>query len=193
MSVFDKHGGAGTAVPKDKGDKHRSQIMVAGTILLVLIAYMTYVKTKTNKAAGDKGATVAPGSDYSPDMPTATSIPSGNAAPQTTVPFAAPTDTTGGVPIPQTSGTPTIGAPSQTVPPVTTPPTSAPTAQAAAPVQAPSTVPAVAKATAYHPASNPALANPVVAKHPDGAAALPGGAGFTPLGAVTHASVAKKG
>jgi hypothetical protein len=184
VSVFDKHTATTPTESKSvKGDRHRSQILIGVTVLLVLIAYMTYVKTKNNKAAGSGGATVSPtqGQDYTSPMPTATNTPSGGAAPQTTTPFAAPTDTTGGAPIPQTSGTPTIGAPSGTVPPVTTSPSAA--AAAAAPTVS---APSVATPVAYHPASAPALIAPVVTPHPTGSAALPGGTGFTPLGATIH-------
>ena len=195
MSVFDKHTTAAPESKGVKGDRHRSQIMVGATILLVLIAYFTLVKSKNSKAAGSGGATISPtqGQDYSSPMPTATNTPSGGAAPQTTTPFAAPTDTTGGAPIPQTSGTPTIGAPSGTVPPVTTSPSAtaaaaAPTTPSAAAAAAAPTTPApnVATATAYHPASNPALIAPLATPHPTGSAALPGGTGFTPLGATIH-------
>ena len=199
MSVFDKHtAGAPAEKPAVKGDRHRSQIMVAGTILLVLIAYMTYVKTKANKSAGSGGATVSPttGQQYSSPMPTATDVPSGNASPTTTVPYAAPTDTTGGNPIPQTSGTPTTRAPSQTVPPVTSTPAAAAAAKTpAAPVQATTTTttPAQTTPSAYHPASSPALIAPLATPHPNGAASLPGGAGFTPLGSTVHpVTVSKK-
>jgi hypothetical protein len=165
-----------------KGDKRRQQLVIAGTFALVLIAYLTYRKMQSgNKANADGGATVTPATGNPEAMPmtTATNVPSGNAAPETTVPFAMPTDTTGGGAIPQTSGTPSVGAPSSTVPEVKPPapvgpPTGSPQAQTPTP----------------HPAAHPALSKPVVKPHANGAAALPGGGGYASLVALDHPTTA---
>ena|ERR1035437_3109304 len=166
-----------------KGDKHRQQIIVGASVILVLLAYLTYRKMKS----GQGGGTVSPSSGAPiPAMPvqTGTNIPSGTAAQQTTTPYAAPTDTTGGGSIPVTSGTPTQGAPSSTVPPVTpapqTAPSTAPTTTAT-PGQAQSATP-----PAGHPAGHPALFAPVVPPHGNGAPLMPGGAGFPSIGSQPH-------
>jgi hypothetical protein len=159
-----------------KGDKRRQQIMVGASIALVLLGYLTYRKMKSGQANGSGGATVTPATSAVPALPltTGTDIPSGSAAPTTTTPFAAPTDTTGGGSIPVTSGTPSVGAPSSTVPPVTTPPPAVPATSTPAPVVPSKPTQAVTPPAAAHPA----LLAPVVTPHPVGlsttAATLPG-------------------
>jgi hypothetical protein len=175
----DEHKGP-AAAKGPKGDKRRQQIMVGASIALVLLGYLTYRKMK----AGQGGGTVSPATSAVPALPleTATNIPSGTAAPATTTPFAAPTDTTGGGSIPVTSGTPVVGAPSSTVPPVSTTPVTpaAPATKAATPAPAQSVTPA----PAGHPAGHPALFAPVVTPHPSGMSTV----AATPLPGQTHPS-----
>lgn len=124
-------------------DKHRQQLIIGGTIALVLIAYLTYRKM------GAKGGQAATGSPPGVNPPTtATNVPSGTPAADTTVPFAAPTDTTGGGTIQTGSTTNAPGAPSSTI----------------APTQAQVVTPTPS------PAGHPALINPLAPPHPVGQA-----------------------
>jgi serine/threonine-protein kinase len=170
-----------------KGDKHRQQIIVGASIVLVLLAYLTYRRMKS----GQGGGTVSPTSTAPiPAMPvqTGTNIPSGTAAQQTTTPYAAPTDTTGGGNIPVTSGTPTQGAPSSTVPPVTPAPQTSPST---APTSTATTGQAQSVTPTPHPAGSPALTAPLAAPHPTGAPLMPGGAGFTPINSQAHPATSR--
>jgi hypothetical protein len=134
-----------------KADKHRQQLIIGGTFALVLIAYLTYKKMGK---AGGQAATGSP-----PGVTTATNVPSGAAAPDTTVPFAAPTDTTGGGTIQTGSSTNAPGAPSATK------------AQGNQPTPAPSPIKAPQAQSVTpspSPAGHPALVNPLAPKHPVG-------------------------
>lgn len=145
-----------------KGDKRRQQLLIGGTIALVLIAYLTYRKMKSGSGGGTVSSTGTPAGVVMPPAATGTNVPSGQAAPQTTVPFAAPTDTTGGGSIPVTSGTPVVGAPSSTMP----------TQVAATPAAGPATGTPAAQAQSVtptpHPAGSPALTAPLATPHPTG-------------------------
>jgi hypothetical protein len=140
-------GGAG------KADKHRQQLIIGGTFALVLIAYLTY--KKMGKGGGAPSG--APG--VNPPT-TATDVPSGTPAPDTTVPFAAPTDTTGGGTIQTGSSTNAPGAPSATK------------AQGTPPTPAPIKAPQAQSITppTPHPAGHPALIKPLAPSHPIGQA-----------------------
>jgi hypothetical protein len=141
-------------------DKHRQQLIIGGTLTLVLIAYLTYRKT------GKGGGTTVVSPGVNPQT-TATNVPSGSAAPDTTVPYAAPTDTTGGGTIQTGSSTNAPGAPSATKA-QGTPPTP--------PVVVPTTPPQAQSAPTPHPAAHPALKAPLAPSHPQGAkdAGMPG-------------------
>ena len=108
-------------VVKGNGDKRRQQLVIGGTLALVLIAYLTYRKMGKGGGAAASGAPAG--------VTTATNVPSGTPAPDTTVPFAAPADTTGGGTVQTGSSTNAPGAPSSTqaqgtpsTPPVKAPP-----------------------------------------------------------------------
>jgi hypothetical protein len=147
-------------------DKHRQQLIIGGTLALVLIAYLTYRKM-------GKGAATTSGSPgNNTPVTTATDIPSGTPAPDTTVPFAAPTDTTGGGTIQTGSSTNAPGAPSSTKAQGTQPvPVNPPQAQAVTPAP-----------NAPHPATHPALTAPLAPKHPAGQADsnMPGLSNYAP-------------
>jgi hypothetical protein len=147
-------------------DKHRQQLIIGGTLALVLIAYLTY--KKMGKGGGTTVVNAAPSPGVNPPT-TATDVPSGTPAPTTTVPFAAPTDTTGGGTIQTGASTNAPGAPSATVAQGTSP--TAPQAQ-----------------SAPHPASHPALLNPMLPPHPVGKAdaGLPGPSDYPSIGSAVH-------
>ena len=163
-------------VVKGNGDKRRQQLVIGGTLALVLIAYLTYRKM------GKGGGAVASGAPAG--VTTATNVPSGTPAPDTTVPFAAPADTTGGGTVQTGSSTNAPGAPSSTqaqgtpsTPPVKAPPALADRAKTDPPIP-----------NAPHPAIHPALSNPVVPTHPMGKAdaGMPGASDYKPLASPVH-------
>jgi hypothetical protein len=143
-----------TAVPGigKSADKHRQQLVIGGTLALVLIAYLTYRKM----GKGGNTTVVSPGVN---PQTTATNVPSGTPAPDTTVPYASPTDTTGGGTIQTGSSTNAPGAPSATSAQGITP---------TPPVVVPTTPPQAQSAPTPHPAAHPALKAPLAPAHPKG-------------------------
>jgi hypothetical protein len=147
------------------------KLIVGGTLALVLIAYLTYKKMGSEKSGGQ----AATGSPEGVNPPTtATDVPSGEAAPQTTVPFAAPTDTTGGGTIQTGNSTNAPAGGSSTKAQGEQPTPKAPQAQSIMPTP--------------HPAGHPALIKPQAPPHPIGKAdaGLPGDSDYPNIKSPVH-------